>query len=116
MESLEIKGIDQLNENEKFELNKLLENYKEKIKRKTKTEYSLKLALKKYMKGREDKKDAKARYSVIGTIKGETHSFEASAEDWDFNRTFHKVMEKLINEVEHTYHSSEQRGKSAKKE
>jgi hypothetical protein len=112
MDGIEIKGIEQLNENEKFELNKLVEAYKDKLKRKTKSEYSLKLTLKKYTKGREDTKDARARYSIQAMIKGETHSFEASAEDWDFNRTVHKTFEKIINEIEHAYHSSEQKATS----
>ena len=110
MGGIDLKGIEQLNETEKFELNKLLEAHKDKIKRKTKSDYALKLTLKKYTKGREDAKDARARYSIQGMIKGETHSFEASAEDWDFNRTVHKVFQKLMNEIEHAYHSSEQSG------
>ena len=110
MDGIEIKGLEQLNEEEKFELNKLIDSYKDKIKRKTKSEYSMKITLRKYTKGREDKKDARARYSFQGMIKGETHSFEASAEDWDFNRTVHTIFDKLITEVEHYYHSSEQSG------
>jgi hypothetical protein len=110
MDGIELKGLEQLNETEKTELTKIVDSYKDKLKRKTRSEYSMKITLKKYMKGREDKKDARARYSIQGMIKGETHSFEASAEDWDFNRTVHKVFDKLITEVEHLYHSSEQSG------
>jgi len=116
MDRLELKGDEQLNENEKFELNKLMDAYNEKIKRATRSEYTLKLAIKKYLKGREDKKDAKARYSLAAELKGESQFFEASAEEWDFNKAVHKLFGKLLTEIEHKYHSSEQRGKSNKPE
>jgi hypothetical protein len=35
--------------------------------------------------------------------------FEASADDWDLRKTLHKTIVKLENEVEHAFHSSEQR-------
>ncbi len=107
MERIEIKGIEGLSESEKQELNKEIETYKDKIKWKTKSDFVLKLVLKSYNKSPENK-DKSKRYTIKGEIKGETHTFEASAEDWDFNKTVHKIFDKLINEVEHRYHSSEQ--------
>lgn len=110
MKDFEVKGTENLNENERFELNRLLDNYDEKIKRKTKSEYVLKLTVKKYSKNKEDKKDARAKFSIQGMIKGSTHSFEASAVDWDLNRAVHRLFAKLMTEIEHRYHTSEQRG------
>ena len=114
MDGLEIKGEEQLNETEKFELDKLMNSYLEKIKRATRSQYVLKLAIKKYMKGREDKKDAKARYSLAAEMKGESQFFEASSEEWDFNKAVHRLFKKLLTEIEHKYHASEQRGSSRK--
>ncbi len=110
MENIELKGIELLSEEERFELNKVIDNYKEKLKWKTKSDFVLKLVIKEYSNKIEDKKDKRKKYSIQGQIKGQTHTFEASAVDWDFNKTVHKIFNKLMNEVEHYYHSSEQRG------
>ena len=110
MENIEVKGGEQLNENEKFELNKLIDAYDEKLKRKTKSEYVLKLGVKKYSNKKNEGQDARAKYSFHGVVKGQTHAFEASSVDWNFNRAIHKLFEKLMTEIEHKYHSSEQRG------
>ena len=115
MEGIEIKGIELLSEEEKWELNKELETYKEKLKRKTKSDFILKLVIKVYSHNKGDEKDMRKKYSLQAQIKGETHTFEASAVDWDFHKVMHKIFTKLINEVEHFYHSSEQRGAGEKR-
>lgn len=107
MESIEIKGIEGLSESEKQELNKEIETYKEKIKWKTKSDFVLKLDIRSYNKSPENKTKSK-RYTIRAEIKGQTQTFEASVEEWDFNKAVHKIFDKLINEVEHKYHSSEQ--------
>lgn len=102
-----IKGVEDLSEEEKKEVNELLTNSYEKIKRKTKTDFILKVAIKTY--GKEaDKKDKRKHFSIQASIAGATRGFEASADDWDIRKTMHRVMEKLENEVEHSFHSSEQ--------
>ncbi len=108
MDGIEIKGIEFLSDDEKWELNKEIETYKEKLKWKTKSEFKLKVAVKIHSKRADDKDDKRKNYSMRVTLKGETHSFEAEAADWDFHKAVHKVFDKLINEVEHKYHSSEQ--------
>lgn len=108
MDGLEIKGLELLSEAEKVELNKEINTYSEKLKWKTKTDFKLKLVIKIHSKKAEDKDSKQRRYSVQAMLKGETSSFEASAEDWDFNKVCHIIFGKLINEVEHRYHSSEQ--------
>jgi len=107
MEGIELKGLELLSESEKFELNKQVESYKEKIKWKTKSDFILKIAIKVHSKKAEDKDSKRRKYSIQATLKGETHSFEASADDWDFNKVCHLIFEKLMTEVEHAYHSSE---------
>jgi len=108
MENIEIKGSELLSEEERWEFNKLLETYKEKLKWKTKSDFILKIVIKIHSKKAEDKDNKRKKYSLHAMIKGETQTFEASAEDWDFHKVAHKIFDKLINEVEHTYHSSEQ--------
>jgi hypothetical protein len=115
MESIELKGVEQLDEHEKFELNKLVDSYKEKLKWKTKSDYVLKIVVKKYSLNKGDKNDAKAKYSFQGIIKGETQIFEASSNGWDFNKAVHQLFEKLMVEIEHSYHSSEQRNSGKNK-
>jgi hypothetical protein len=109
MDGIEIKGIELLTEEQKWAFSKEIEKYKEKLKWKTKSDFILKIVLKEYAHKADDKDTKRKRYSIQAQIKGQTHSFEANAEDWDFNKLVHKIFEKLINEVEHAYHSSEQK-------
>jgi hypothetical protein len=109
MDGIEIRGIEFLNESQKQELDKETAKYKEKLKWKTKSDFVLKLVIKEYAHKAEDKDNKRKKYSLQAQIKGATHSFESSADDWDFNKAVHKIFEKLLNEVEHYYHSSEQK-------
>lgn len=104
-----LKGFESLKEEEKAEVNRILEASYEKIKRKTRTDFILKVVLKVYSKPGEDGKDKRKKYSVQASISGSVRSFDASADDWDLNKTLHKVLIKLENEVEHAFHASEQR-------
>ena len=115
MEDVEIKGIELLNDGEKWELNKEIEIYRGKIKWKTKSDFVLKIVIKEYSKKAEDKDNKRKRYSLQAQIKGETSMLEASAVDWDFHKAVHSLFEKLITEAEHHYHSSEQRSSSQRK-
>jgi len=110
MEGIELKGIEMLTEEEKHELEKEIETYKEKIKWKTKSDFILKLVFKEYSKKKSDLDTKRRKYSVQAQLKGETHTFEASADDWDFHKVMHKIFDKLLIEIEHVYHSSEQSG------
>jgi len=115
MDGVEIKGSELLTDSEKWELNKEIETYSEKIKWKTKSEFVLKLVIKEHSKKPSDNDTKRRKYSIQAQIKGETHTFEASVDDWDFNKASHKIFEKLLNEVEHYYHSSEQKGTNQRK-
>jgi len=115
MENVEIKGAEILKESEVFELNKEIEGYAEKINWRTKSDFALKLVIKANSKKTDDKDNKRRRYSLQAQIKGETHSFQASSEDWDFNKAVHQVFNKLLNEIEHFYHSSEQSGVGRRK-
>jgi hypothetical protein len=107
MENIQIKGIERLDEAEKSEVSRILESSYEKIKYKTKTDFILKISIKIYSKDKENLVKRK-KYSIQAGIFGATRDFEASAFDWDLNKAIHKVLNKLENEIEHKFHSSEQ--------
>src|SRR3972149_6494323 len=82
-----------------------LAEYHEKIKRQIKNkDTTLKIDIKEHGKGGKRKK-----YSITVTLEFARNIIKANAFDWEFARTIHKVMEKLITEIEHKFHVSEQR-------
>jgi ribosome-associated translation inhibitor RaiA len=105
--NIQIKGIEQLSEEERKAVEEILDNSYEKLKRRTKTDFLLKLAIKEYSKNL-DNKNKRKKYSIQAQISGDVREFEASADDWDLRKVLHKVFEKLDNEIEHAFHSSEQ--------
>ena len=105
MENIEIKNIELLDEKEKSLAEKLFPEYHEKIKRQIKNkDTTLKIDIKEHGKGGKRKK-----YSITVTLEFARNIIKANAFDWEFARTIHKVMEKLITEIEHKFHVSEQR-------
>ena len=103
MQPIQIKGIDILTEQEKRLANKLLNEYFPKIKRQVKNIISLKVHIKEY-----EKEGKRKKYSINIKIINSTDVFEANADNWDFARTMHKVLNKIENEVENRFHPSEQ--------
>ena len=114
MENLEIRGIELLTDAEKFELNKEIENYGEKLRWKTKSDFAIDLQIKIHSKKKDDKDNKRRNYSLHAKVTGETQTFEASADDWEFNKAIHMIFDKLLNEIEHKYHSSDQRSSMKK--
>ena len=109
MENIDIRGIEFLSENEKADVQKIVANSYEKIKRKTKVDFVLKLVIKAHSKGElAENKDKRKHYSIKATISGTVRAFEAGADDWELHKTLHMALDKLETEVEHTFHSSEQ--------
>jgi len=106
MEEIDTKGFDVLTEKEKEIVNKLLDEYSLRIERFTKNPTSLKLHLKEYSK---ENKQKKVKYSINAEIVSSGKVFTANAHDWDLSRTMHKLLNKLISEIEHHYHVSEQK-------
>jgi len=104
----QIKGVEGLSEEEKMTINEILSDSYEKIKRRTKTDFIFKIAIKTGSK-QADKKDKRKHYSIQLGISGATRSFEASSDEWDLRKALHKAVVKLENEVEHAFHASEQK-------
>ena len=102
MINLQTIGFEILTEKTKNEFQKLWEEYSKKIERKLKNTESIRIHLKEYNAG------GKTKFSVHVLINYSGKSMDAEAVDWDLNRTFHKVFNKIENEIEHTFHLSDQ--------
>jgi hypothetical protein len=100
---LQAKGMELLSEKEKQIADKILKEYYEKIKRQVKKDFTFRINFKEY-----DKEGEKKKYSINAEVLA-SKKFSASDYDWDFSKALHKVMIKLVNQIEHTFHSSEQK-------
>ena len=96
MEPIQIKGIDELNDEEKNLVNTLANEYYGKIQRELKNATSISLHVKQHSKtGNRHKSDI--RVKVIAPTK----IFEAQESDWDMARTLHKVFNNIERQIEH---------------
>lgn len=95
---------DKLDAKEKWELDKLSKEYYEKIKREIKKDFLLDIQIKVYEKGGKKKYslNVKAENSVI---------FKSNSFDWNLAKAVHKALNKIMNEIEHKLHVSEQNKK-----
>lgn len=107
MEKIRVKGIEHLDENQKFAFDKTVANESEKLKRLIKNNFILSINIKIYETSGKTNKAKK--YSLNAELKAPTLMFDASYADWDFNKCLHKIFQKLCSEVEHKFHVSEQR-------
>lgn len=103
------KGVKILNEKQKQLVNRLLNEYYKKIQRQLKNETSFEVHVKNYEKEGKAKK-----FSINIKAVAPTRIFEANASDWDLARAVHKVLNKILNEIEHRLHASEQHSKVRK--
>lgn len=102
MDNFKIDGIDLLTEEEKKEANRIIGKAYEKLKWKVKNDFLLNIYIKEYSKS-GDNFDKRKKYSIRAEISGPIQVIEASAVDWDFNKTLHMVINKLAVEVEHLF-------------
>ena len=102
MINLEKIGFEVLTEKTRNEFQKLWEEYSEKIGRKLKNTESVRIHLKEYSPG------GKTKFSIHALVSYAGKSIEADAFDWDLRRTFHKVFNKIEQEIEHMFHVSDQ--------
>ena len=78
--------------------------YYQKIVRNLKTITSLVIDLKSYKKTGK-----KQKYSLHIRVKGPFKTIEASAADWDLARVIHETFRALEREIQHRFHSDDQR-------
>ena len=102
MVNLQTMGFEVLTEKTKNEFQKLWEEYSKKIERKLKNVESIKIHLKEHNHG------GKTKFSIHAAVNYSGKSIKAEAVDWDLKRIFHKVFNKIENEIEHIFHVSEQ--------
>lgn len=108
MEAIQYKGLDLVNQENRLLLDKLSSKYYEKIKRSLHNEYALVVHVKRYegKSGGDGQEKKKAKYSIAVRAVAPTKIFEASAADWDFARTLHKVFKGIELEIEHHFKKS----------
>lgn len=102
MINLQTVGFEILTEKTRNEFNGLWEEYSKKIERKLKNAESCRIHLKEYSPG------GKTKFSIHVLVSYAGKSIEANASDWDLRRTFHKVFNKIEQEIEHKFHVSNQ--------
>ncbi len=104
MESIQINGIELLNSQERKIADKLYKEYYLKIQRQIKNVISLKVYIREH-----EKEGLRRKLSINLELVYPGKTFKVKAYDWDLARAIHKALNKLINEIEHKLHVSEQK-------
>ena len=100
------KGVE-LDDEERSLLDTLINEYSEKIKRELKKEAVVDLTLKVYEKCGEDGKCGKKKYSLNLKIIN-SFVFKSDSYDYDLAKAIHKAFKKILSEIEHRLHVSNQ--------
>ncbi len=107
-EHIQFVGLNDLEAEEQYVVQKLSSTYYQKIKRGLKNALILLVHIKCYCKGGERKK-----YSIhvrcLSPIKKSIES--CRAHDWDLARSVHKAFQDIQNQVKHTFKSDTSRRK-----
>ena len=106
---IKAKGVE-LSDKEKWELDKLVNEYYEKIKRELKKEIVVDLDLKVYEKCEENGKCSKRKYSLNLKVENSV-VFKSNSYDWNLPKAVHKAFNKIMSEIEHKFHVSNQNKK-----
>ena len=107
MEPIQIIGIEELEDEEKGDFNKLVDEYYKKIQRELNNITSLTVHLKVHSKGGKAKK-----YDIRVKALAPTRIFEAQESEWDLAKVLHKVFGNIIREIQHKLRTDSQRPKS----
>jgi len=94
----------ELNEKEKLELDKLMIEYDEKVKRHLRNETDIIVNIKAHQKGKSKK------FSISVDVLG-NERFGAIADGYDLAKATHAVFNKILSEIEHKLHVSNHRDK-----
>ena len=100
---IQTKGFEVVGNKQREDFDRIVNSNLLKLQRKLKTINSLNIHLKEYSP------EGKVKYSINAHITDSFGKIEANASDWDFNRTLHKVFDKLQNEIERKFHLSNQK-------
>ena len=102
MINLQTVGFEVLTEKTRSEFQKIFDESSKKIERMLKNADSIKIRLKEYSPG------GRTKFSIHVIVSYSGKVLEANASDWDLRRTFHKVFNKIGQEIEHIFHISDQ--------
>ena len=104
-EVIQFVGITSLPATDQAILNDLSTEYYEKIRRQIKSLTSLIVHLKEY-----SKEGTRSKYSLHIRAICPSHIFTSTkAADWDLARAAHKSFQNLMNQIQHTLHSDQQK-------
>lgn len=107
MEPIQIIGIKELDEFELPLVNKLANEYYQKIQRELQNVTSVVIHVKCY-----EKEGKRKKYSIHVRVIAPTRIFESSkAQDWDLARTLHKAFRDIERELQHKLHTDDQHKK-----
>ena len=98
----EFFGIEKLNEEEKEIVENVLKKYHKKISRSLKRKTPIKIKIKQYHKEGGNKE-----YSINLSVFLNHRKFEVDNSGWDFSAAINKAFEKIISEIEHELHVSD---------
>ena len=108
MEPIQLAGMDELQPAEIPLVNKLVNEYHEKLQRELSNMTSLQVHIKCY-----DKEGSKRKFSINAKAVAPTQIFSSTkAQDWDLARTLHKCFKDLERQIRHRLKTDEQRPKS----
>lgn len=109
MEPVQIIGMEEINDKfEKATIDKICNEYHEKIQRVLKDIASVTLHIKKHTKG------GKAKWDMRVRVNAPSNMFEAQESDWDLARALHKVFQNIEREIQHKLKVDEHRRKLGK--
>lgn len=111
MENLDAEGIELLDAAQKSAFDRIVRSYYSKISRKLKNDFAIRIVVKDYQtagRGKMEIRKKAKKYSIRVFVITSVKKLEAHAADWDLNRTLHAVFDKILSEIEHMFHVSEQ--------
>jgi ribosome-associated translation inhibitor RaiA len=102
------KGISEIDPLDEKIINDIFNEYSKKLQRAYKEINYLEIYLKDYKKS----KNSKDKYSIHLKVISPHPLIKSDSSDWDLKKALRIAFEKLINELEHKFHSSNQKSKT----
>lgn len=102
MVELQTIGFEILTENTRNEFQKIFDENSKKIDRMLKDAESFRIRLKEHSKG------GKTKFSIHALVSYGGKTMEAEASDFDLRRVFHSIFKKIEQQIEHSFHISDQ--------
>ncbi|MFW5846695.1 MAG: hypothetical protein ACOCUU_00910 [Nanoarchaeota archaeon] len=98
----EIKGFDNLTGFERFLINRIIQKNLGKVKKYVGEPSRFRFFVKSYSNEGKNK-----RTSIHLEIKLNNRNFEADAQGWNSSKVTKSIFEKLLNQIEHEFHTSD---------